>query len=847
MSGLGEAWGRIDAKAGISLSVALEDSLEQCPDPAMALAHLERWLGAVGNPRVAAQQLTAIPLAASIFLKVLGSSSELGSCLVQNPELASLILDPSEVGRPVSAEKWLNQGTRLMESANSYTHKLDRLRFLKQEALIRISAADQGGVWNEEQAWEALSDLADALVQLALAAAWDDYRATRSLEGPCLLQAAGMGKLGGRELNYSSDIDLVYFVPDDADEADLKHATRLAEKLNRALSDRMGRGALFRVDMRLRPYGRSGDLVVRQRALEGYMARHAEPWEHMALIRSRVLVGTPEAKERWEAMRRAHAFERLRGEWQIEEILRMRSRLEDKSSDRDLKRAPGGIRDVEFTAQVMQLIHAASDPELQSAGTLQVLRRLAQRELIPSEAERDLAGGYRFLRKVEHQIQVEAGRQLHDIPEGREARAKLARRLGMSQLEEFDEKLAETRGRVRRWYQAILGSLQDLSPQDKALSRAGELAPKLNEWVSLLSDPESFWRSLDENESSLDRALQVLQRGPRLVEWLKHSDTVTEQVLSGEILEPPPAAPAVFEGRRLRTKWLRAAVREALGVTGAFSHEFGAACDLLLARLAEEHPGLTIAAMGSYSEGTLSLESDLDVVFLIADPATEKTAHSASARISDLRSQNSPVLLDLRLRPEGRQGPLGVSLPALKVYAGTRLEAWERLAVGRARLVAGSPAVFREFRSTVLGPRPTDDDRSALRHIKARVEQERAQKRPGFADIKLGPGGLDDIAWGLLWLGLHHLPTEADPRPSRIPDLAEWAHGAGYLASDEARLLPPLAAELAHVRVRLALLGQDDTLLPLEADKLEDRGVKPGLSERLAACREVVERLLSSC
>jgi glutamate-ammonia-ligase adenylyltransferase len=288
-------------------------------------------------------------------------------------------------------------------------------------------------------------------------------------------------------------------------------------------------------------------------------------------------------------------------------------------------------------------------------------------------------------------------------------------------------------------------------------------------------------------------------------------------------------------------------VRESLGITGAFSTEFGAACDRLLSRLANEHPGLTIAAMGSYAEGTLSLESDLDVVFLIADPATEKTAHAASTRIAELRTHNSPIVLDLRLRPEGRQGPLGVTLPSLRVYAGARLEAWERLAAGRARLVAGSEVLFREFQTVVLGSPLTEEDRSALRHIKSRVEQERAQKRPGFADIKLGPGGLDDIAWGLLWLGLHHLPHSQFPRPSTIPGLAAWAESAGHLSGPEARLLSELGAELARIRVKLALLGQDDTLMPLEADKLELRDVQPGLSERLAASRKVAERLLSSC
>jgi [glutamine synthetase] adenylyltransferase / [glutamine synthetase]-adenylyl-L-tyrosine phosphorylase len=833
-----EAMGRIDRKAGFAFSSHIQPLLSGCPDPALALVNLERWLGAVSSPSSAALQAASIPETCLIFLKVLGGSSELGSCLIQNPELASLILDPSEIGRPLPFETLLANGRRLLDASTSYSHRLDRLRFLKQEAMVRIAAADQAGVWGATDCWGTLSGLADALILLSRESAWADFRIDRDLPEACPLHIAGMGKLGGRELNYSSDIDLIFFVDDDASDELLRQSVRFAEKLNRALSDPMGRGFLYRVDMRLRPYGRSGELVIRQRSLESYVSRHAETWEHMALIRSRVVAGTPEASGRWEAMRSGACFGRPHGEWRIDEILKMRRRLEERSSDRDLKRGQGGIRDVEFTVQILQLLHGAANPNLQTPGTLEALSELERRGIIPSQARRDLEEGCLFLRRVEHQVQVESGRQTHETPESPEARAKLARRMGFASLTEFDLALSHRRTLVRHWHEALLGVRDSHQSRESVLSLAGQKAPMIASWIDSLPDSESLYDSLEENESSLDRLLSLVERAPALLPWLKQNDAVSEQIMSGEILESssPPLPP--FDGHRLRTRWLRSAARTALGDPHAFPHDQGLTAEAFLRQMAP--PGLAIAALGSFAEGELALESDLDLVFIAADADEERRASQFVQKAADLRTQGSPIALDLRLRPEGRQGPLAVTLGYLETYAATRLEPWERIAASRSRLICGPISLFEAFMGTVVGPGLTKDSaREALR-IKGRIEKERAVHRPGCLDIKLGSGGLDDIIWTIHLLVLTEPGSAPTLQDRTLPALASVLTSKGLLTAAEAQFLTTHAQGLFSVRRTLGLLGLHDSLVPLDGDKLTALGLDPHLPDRCRQAREIM-------
>lgn len=851
---------RIAAKAGAAFAALAEEWSAEAPDPSLALSTLDRWLAAVASPAAYTQQMMDAPVLGALLLKVMGSSTEIGSCLVQNPEFAGLCLDPSLIGQPVEPASLSKTGQRMLAHASSYTHQLDRLRLLKQEVMVRIAVADQAKVWASDQVWEAISAMADVLIALAKEAAWKDFSQSRELPPECPVGIVGMGKLGGQELNYSSDIDLIYMTPDNVDDKLLVQCIRFAEKLGRALSDRMGRGALFRVDMRLRPFGRSGDLVARMRAIEAYMDRYAEPWEHMALIRSRLICGPEGLEQRWEAMREAACFKRKRSLEHIHSILRMRQRLEQMSSDRDIKRSQGGIRDIEFGVQLLQLFFGGSHPRLRTRGTLEALKAAAEDDhlpLLPPQAA-ELAEGYRFLRGVEHQLQVSSGRQTHDLPESEQEITVLARRLGYQDAAPFLEEMRAHRARVSAAYQQLVLVYQPGGATAKAVARAaaGPDSALLDQWVGAQPDPDALWASLAENEGSLDRFCQVIQTAPALLPGLRQSEAATELVVSGEGLEPPPPLRRASAGA-LATHWLACGLREALAGQSTFGEDWSEVVGQCLSLLHKElECPFAIIALGSLAERGMSLHSDADLVFVapqgVALSQAEAAASKLMNRLADLRSAGSPLQADARLRPEGRNGPLAATPESLAIYAAGRMEPWERLAASRMRLITGPPEAAALLASRTLASGLSMAELVSLLHIKGRVESERAQKTPGMLDIKLGMGGLDDCAWAVhLWALARPLESGALAGPTAAPrgqeEMTERLAEAGVLSQHEAAILNESAALWRRTRVRLGLLGMPDSLLPVGQAKLTALGF-PGDPLAIAArTREVylglVERL----
>src|SRR5579862_3622919 len=333
---------RLAALTGISLDAGL---FSESPDPDQALLNLERWLNATASPSLYLQQALDDPEVGKLLFRLLGTSQPIADSLVQNPELASIVFDREELTAIPSPTLVIEQGKQLLSDATSYSHGLDRLRYLKQRWMLPIVVNDLARLWPEPVVWKAISDVAEALVALTLDLVWEDQKQSRGLDGECPIMVVGYGKLGGEELNYSSDIDLVYIFRDGGEEIRL---SRVCEALTRALTDRMGRGQLFRVDLRLRPYGGIGPVAASMGSAESYYDLYAEPWEIQALLRSKPIAGPNELFVRWEAMRVRHCFKPMLATEAIEESLAMRARTEQAAGDGDIKRGAGGIRDVEF-------------------------------------------------------------------------------------------------------------------------------------------------------------------------------------------------------------------------------------------------------------------------------------------------------------------------------------------------------------------------------------------------------------------------------------------------------------------------------------------------------------------
>jgi glutamate-ammonia-ligase adenylyltransferase len=375
----------------------------------------------------------------------------------------------------------------------------------KQLELLRIAARDLTGLDPLERVVAGLSGLGERVLQRAVEEAGTDG-----------LAVIGMGKLGGRELNYASDVDVML-----VGEGDGRRVMDVAR-------------TCFRVDADLRPEGRDGPLVRSLGSYEAYWDRWARPWEFQALLKGRPVAGDKELGAAFEQAAAQRLWTRPFGADDLREVRALKARTEGEIarkglSDRELKRGPGGIRDVEFSVQLLQLVHGRHDPSLRRRDTLGTLHEMGRAGYVdPADADA-MTAAYRFLRTVEHRLQLVEGEQVHALPVDREARTRLARVLGhrdradAGALEQFEAELRRHQATARSihqrlFFRPLLEAFSDeraALPPDAAEIRLGAFG---------FRDADRTRQALRELTSGFSRTSRLMQQMlPLLLEWLSES------------------------------------------------------------------------------------------------------------------------------------------------------------------------------------------------------------------------------------------------------------------------------------------------------------------------------------
>lgn len=826
---------RLASLTGVPFSSGLREAVLQSPDPDLALTHMEGWLAATSNPATHLGLLADLPTYAKRLLLVFGASDWLSSALVQNPELAAVLSEPTLA--PHSRESLLHEGRQLLAASLSVSHALDRLRFLKQSKALIITVADLAEEWSPPTVWLALSELADALIELALEATWKEFNQGAELPEPCPLAVVAFGKLGGREVNYSSDIDLVYVCPDGLGEFVEHRLARFAERLTASLGDRMGRGALYRVDLRLRPHGRDGVLTPSMRSCEAYYRNYAEVWEYQALLRSRVVVGPTETEQRWEALRHATCFRHAWSEAAVDDMIAMRSRIEERARTNDIKRGSGGIRDIEFLCQVLQMLHGSSHPDLQTKPTLEVLDALEALSILNPKDVQALTSAYVFLRTLEHRIQEIAESQTHDVPENPDLQSRLAIMMKREAWRDVEIELEEVRQKVRDIFNRHMHSSGESLPiREHNLRLSSDSRRIVSTWFDGLPHSSFFYEALESNKDSLDRVRKIVEEGPILSPYFQRSVGLTEALLSGEIeehfefesrLQAAPLEPSLVPfAKAIRSAWLTTAAQWLLGPTFEIG---GPISDLIEAALrhifSHQKERLDVVALGSFANREMGLFSDADLVLLVEDRASQQAAEDVAEMVLDsiqaLRVNEAPIAVDLRLRPEGRKGLLVSTYEGLRNYASNSMEMWERFALGSARTIFGNPTAAELLREEAYARPVTPERFEELMVMKQRIENERVPVKYRQRHVKLGHGGLGDIEW---FVHLHEMryPTATDAfDPAGTVERLRRLSRAHLINAFELEELLAARAHLLTVRTRLALLGQENDIVPENPDKLD--------------------------
>jgi glutamate-ammonia-ligase adenylyltransferase len=416
--------------------------------------------------------------------RVFAASDFVARTCVQHPEMLQELIESRDLFRAYDAGELTQRLARALANvADEVALKL-RLRLLRRREMVRIAWRDLAGSANLDETMATLSELADVCVHEALDKlhAWAVEKSGApqgaSSGKPQRLVVLGLGKLGGHELNFSSDIDLIFAYPEDGETAGAgalsnhEFFIRLGQSLINALNDNTADGFVFRVDMRLRPNGASGPLALSFDAMEHYYQTHGREWERYMLIKARVVAGERAAGERLLASLRPFVFRKYLDYGTIDAIRTMKTMIAREVARKGLqdnvKLGPGGIREIEFIAQAWQLVRGGREPELATPALLRVLPPLAAGGHITAEAKRDLTAAYVFLRNTEHRLQMVDDRQTQVLPADDRGRARLAFASGFADWTKFATELDRQRRRVQELFSQMFTAPQgEAAPEAK--------------------------------------------------------------------------------------------------------------------------------------------------------------------------------------------------------------------------------------------------------------------------------------------------------------------------------------------------------------------------------------------
>ncbi|MFT8242962.1 bifunctional [glutamine synthetase] adenylyltransferase/[glutamine synthetase]-adenylyl-L-tyrosine phosphorylase [Roseomonas sp. BN140053] len=800
------------------------------------------------------------------------------------------------------------------------------LRQAKRQGGLVVAAADIAGLWGLDRVTGALSALADAAIDAATAlllrdaAARGELAPARSNGRGSGLVVLAMGKLGARELNYSSDVDLmVLFDPEAAPHPDRAQAAcvKLARDLVKLLEERTAEGYVFRTDLRLRPDGAAQPLAVSIPASVSYYGSMGQNWERAAMLKARPVAGDKALGQSFLEEIRPFVWRRHLDFAMIADIHSIKRQIhavhghkgagaEVAVAGHDVKLGRGGIREIEFTAQVLELIWGGRDPSLRDPTTLGALAALAGAGRLDRRAAADLADAYGFLRVVEHRLQMVADRQTHRLPEDPEGLARIASFCGFGMgdgnggVEAFSAALTGHLNRVARHYGKLFESAPDLTGDaggslvftgteddpdtlrtlgemgyrnpagvsatirgwhhghrratrserarelltslmpsllagfarqrepDAALARFDTLLEKLSAGVQLLS---LFQR----NPQLLGRVAGILGAAPALADHLAREPSALEGLLSGGAGTAAAALPALVacarhpeealeNARRLVTEGrfeIDADALEGILDVDAAGEARATLADAAIAALLPEVSrdfaarhgkvpggGMAVIAMGKLGGREMLPGSDLDLVLLYehapdatesrggprAIPAATYFARLAAQFVAALTAPGAEGRLyevDMRLRPSGNKGPVATSIASFERYhAGGEAWTWERMALTRARPVAGPAGLRRRFAAAAqaalvahAGPRAIAD----ARDMRARMLRDKPPENAW--DVKSMPGGLVEVEFVAQALQCAHAATPRLIAPTTREALARLARARLLPAEDAARLV----------------------------------------------------------
>ena len=825
------------------MTAETEKLISELPDRHSARRFLDSL--AEKHPRDHAK-LVKDPALLSDVATIVSYSPLLAATLLQNPDYLSW-LNRERVSSGVRSKEELMESLARFSLTHSQIEPNVLFARFRRRELLRIYLRDIRRLATIAEITEELSNLADAILESALTLATremdnrfgspletDDKGRSRSARF-CVV---ALGKLGSRELNYSSDIDLIFLYSSEGKTSgrgtrgsvtNREYFVKLAEHIAKQIGDHTGEGGAYRVDLRLRPHGTLGALAMSVADTARYYRNEARAWERQVMIRSRGCAGSIELFKEFFSQIEDLVFSKNESvESALANVKRSKEKIDLENIDRrgyNVKLGRGGIREIEFIAQALQLAYGGPDPWLRSPHTLISIARLADRRHISNTELQQLSTAYEFLRRSEHILHMEYGVQTHTIPDDAEKRALLAARATFAAGGDFENDLALNTRNVIWIFDRVFASVDtagvynaaksgDREPVAKTADTAADgdnpvntdtgaselfanVSPYFAEMYAARGHGPSDQADIDLSASVPDYA-SILGEALAKDADLGHRFADLRRLWSRQMLDIAAAdisgTISIDESKTLQTLLAEASIDAALSIAAdELSKRFQTRIDSL---------HLAVLALGKLGGRGLDYFSDLDLILIYDDeqPAPNGLTHGEFygrvvelfvTALSSMTRDGNLYRVDLRLRPYGSKGLSSISGTAFLDYMRQTADIWEMLAFVKLRAVGGDIDLGRsiEYQTReIIHRRSLAIDVSELRDetlkVRNALEKQRSRsRRSNEVDIKYGSGGMLDVYFAMRFLQLRDNVPDVENDRSTIFMLGELS-SKGSLTSE---------------------------------------------------------------
>lgn len=842
-------------------------------------SNLIRIFQSVYDKSLFISELSEFPHHVEIVTAIAASSNYLTDIVVRNPEYLYQVFDQSYLVHKLDAEVLQNEISEGVESFKSFPAKLNFLRQIKKRITLKIGLTDILGLADLESITEQLSILAKSINSKLFSLSFDEiilkYKINYPVSNFCL---CSLGKLGGNELNYSSDVDLILFFDKNYSIKEIKkeyqeilvEAALLFIKSSTQITDR---GYIYRVDFRLRPDGKFSPLCKALSDYTRYYEIRGEDWERQMLIKLDFVCGSMKLYKQFTEFLLPYIYPSSFSTSLKDQIKKMKANIERQSLEKDdVKLFAGGIRDIEFSIQALQLLNGGRFKELQTGNSLKAIHKLYSKNLLKENEKNIFTEAYIFYRRAEHFLQLMNDTQTHVIPAEGELLNKLANYMGFKSSSEFKLKLAQYRKSVRDIYNEILSSGEsitdltaginfiDKSKADKnlvylrnGLGISGQkefdtrtinlythIEPTLINYLRSSDYPDrvlenvvkvirstvfqSIWYSEFSNLKYFERFLELCERSQKTVDLLSMDKMLEEFFLSRRVfIKNVKSELNNFTTNQII---LLAAVQFTLGlinteklssIIGSYVH------NKIQSSLNKLDLGYVyfVGALGSCGAGSMNFSSDIDLIIVTDDVNKYKTIQQDFQKfVQIIQKELKPFEVDFRLRPEGNKSPLVVDINNYEKYFEERARIWEFQSLLKLSFISGDKSLFNKFKKILALRVGQLDTISVIKEVKQMlgiVQKELVSS--GIFNIKKERGGLQSIDFITQTIALSNVEHFKKCLGKSIPEIIKYLTQNGFKDFEE---LNKNYKELRKIEFTIQnLFNKSSAVIPSAKDQKE--------------------------